>query len=64
MKDLGYGRDYKYAHSYEEHFVDEEYLPEDLPEKQFYHPGANAREHELSARLKQLWKDKKDYGKD
>jgi len=64
MKDLGYGKDYKYAHSYEEHFVDEEYLPEGLPEKQFYHPGSNAREKELSARLKQLWKDKKDYGKD
>jgi putative ATPase len=64
MKDLGYGKDYKYAHQYEENFVKEDYLPEGLPEKQFYFPGANAREADLRKRLKHLWKDTKDYGKD
>lgn len=63
MKDLGYGKDYKYAHGYEENFVNEEYLPPDLEEKQFYFPGKNAREEELRKRLEHLWKDRKDYKK-
>ncbi len=39
MKDLGYGEDYKYAHSYEDHFVKDHYLPEELDKQQFYIPG-------------------------
>ncbi len=61
MKDLEYGKDYKYAHSYEGHFVEEEYLPKDLGGTVFYSPGENSREKELAARLKILWK--KYYGK-
>jgi len=63
MKDLGYGEEYKYAHSYEEHFVAEHYLPEELKNQQFYSPGNNAREEEMRKRLHHLWKEMKTYGK-
>jgi putative ATPase len=62
MKDLGYGKDYKYAHSYEDHFIKEWYLPEEIKDVQFYAPGENPREAEMKKRLEQLWKDWKDYG--
>jgi putative ATPase len=55
MKDLGYGKDYKYAHSYEGNFVKDNYFPEKLDEKKFYEPGDNAREKEIRERLKRLW---------
>jgi putative ATPase len=56
MKDIGYGKDYKYAHSFDEHFVDENYFPENISEKRFYHPGENQREKEMKDRLNRLWK--------
>jgi putative ATPase len=56
MKDLGYGKEYKYAHSYDEHFVEENYFPADLRDNKFYFPGENAREKEMLDRLKRLWK--------
>jgi putative ATPase len=56
MKDLGYGADYKYAHSYDEHFVEENYFPEVLNEKSFYVPGDSLREKEMHDRLRKLWK--------
>ena len=56
MKDLGYGKDYKYAHSYDEQFVDENYFPEDLNEKDIYEPGNNNRENELKEKMNKLWK--------
>jgi len=62
MKDLGYGEKYQYAHNYEEHFVPENYLPEDLDAKDFYAPGPNSREEEMRKRLNHLWKDLKQYG--
>ncbi len=58
MKDLGYGKDYKYAHSFNEHFVEENYFPEGLTEKRFYFPGDSVREKELHDRLKKLWKER------
>ncbi|MDF1574428.1 MAG: replication-associated recombination protein A [Bacteroidales bacterium] len=61
MKELGYGKDYQYAHDYEDHFVRENYLPEDLKMKQFYQPGQNPREEEMLKRLSRLWKEKKSY---
>ena len=63
MKDLGYGKEYKYAHSYEENFVKEWYLPEEIKETQFYFPGENPREEEMKKRLEFLWQERKDYGK-
>lgn len=56
MKDLGYGKDYKYAHSYEDNFVDQEFLPEDISGTKFYEPGDNAREREIRERLARRWK--------
>ncbi len=61
MKDLGYGKDYKYAHSYEDNFVDLEYLPEKISGTKLYDPNNNARENELRAFLKKLWKEKYGY---
>ncbi|MGF1586727.1 MAG: replication-associated recombination protein A [Bacteroidales bacterium] len=57
MKDLGYGKDYKYAHSYEGNFTKEEFLPEEIRGKILYQPQDNAREKEASVMLKKWWKD-------
>lgn len=56
MKDLGYAKDYKYAHSFEGNFVDQEFLPDSLQNTKFYEPGNNKKEAEIRARLQQLWK--------
>ncbi len=61
MKNIGYGKDYKYAHDYENNFVDLEFLPEKLSGKKFYDPQDNARENELRAGLRALWKKKYGY---
>jgi putative ATPase len=63
MKEIGYGKDYKYAHSYEDHFVEENYLPEGINNQQFFIPGKNSREAEIQKRIESLWKTKKQYGK-
>jgi putative ATPase len=63
MKDLGYHKDYKYAHSFEGNFVKENYLPEELQGTQFYDPGSNPKEDEIRKRLRGLWKDIYDYDK-
>jgi putative ATPase len=61
MKDLGYGEDYKYSHSYEGNFGEQEYLPEKISGKKLYDPGNNLRENELRAYLKRCWGNKYDY---
>lgn len=61
MKDIGYGKDYKYAHGYESNFVDHEFLPDTIIGTKFYEPGNNARENELRAFLKTRWKQKYNY---
>jgi len=61
MKDIGYGKDYKYAHSYENNFVEMEFLPEKLKGKKFYEPGKNKREDEIRQRLRSLWGKKYGY---
>ena len=63
MKDLGYGLEYKYAHSYDDHFVQEHYLPEEIKDQLFYLPAENPREEELRKRLIRLWKNMKAYDK-
>lgn len=63
MKDLGYGEEYQYAHNYEDHFVRENYLPEDLDTPRFYRPAENSREEEMRKRLSKLWKEMKNYDK-
>ena len=63
MKDLGYHKDYKYAHSFEGNFILDNYLPEEIKGVKFYDPGANPKEEEIRKRLNGLWKDFYDYGK-
>lgn len=61
MKKLGYGRDYKYAHSFEGNFTEQEFLPDEIKGTVFYDPGKNPREEELRKFLRNLWKDKYKY---
>lgn len=61
MKDLDYGKGYKYAHSFEGNFADQEYLPEKIAGTKFYDPQNNTREGELRKFLKDKWGDKYGY---
>ncbi len=61
MKNLDYGKNYEYSHSYENNFSPQEYLPKEIAGTKFYEPGKNAREEELRRFLKNLWKDKYNY---
>ena len=61
MKNLDYGKNYKYSHSYDNNFSEQEYLPDALSGTTFYEPGKNPREEELRKYLKALWKDKYGY---
>lgn len=59
MKSEGYGKDYKYAHDFEGGFVEQEFMPDTLKGKTFYHPNtANQTEQKIAARIEELWKDK------
>jgi putative ATPase len=58
MKDMGYGKDYKYAHDYPDHIVAQEHLPESLKGKQFYTPGKLGYEKQVLDRLKAWWQKK------
>ncbi len=58
MKDIGYGDGYKYAHDYQNNFVEEEFLPEELMGTSFYTPGENSREKTIKTFLQNRWKDK------
>ena len=61
MKDLNYGKDYKYAHSFEGNFVELEFLPDKIKGAKFYEPGNNSKEIEIRNNLKRLWKEKYGY---
>lgn len=61
MKELGYGKDYKYPHSFDNHFIEEGYLPEEFKNKQYYFPSENGNEKQIKERLKALWKNIKKY---
>ncbi len=61
MKELGYGRDYKYPHDYPEHFVDETYLPENLKNRKYYFPTDFGFEKEIKKRL-EWWQKRKNQG--
>ena len=60
MKKLGYGGEYKYPHDYPGHFVEEEYLPENLRGRTYYHPGDSGFEVTLRERLAAWWKTRKE----
>ncbi|MCK4965700.1 replication-associated recombination protein A [bacterium] len=59
MKKWGYGKEYKYPHSYEGHFVSEDYLPDKLKDKIYYYPSKEGREKMLLERLNLLWKKRR-----
>ncbi len=61
MKNIGYGKDYQYAHGYEGNFSVQEYFPEELSGTKLYDPGKNAAEEKLREKLRQNWKDKYNY---
>ena len=61
MKKLDYGKDYKYAHNFENNFAEMQFLPEEIKNTILYNPGKNAREEELRKFLKQRWKEKYGY---
>ena len=61
MKEMGYGKGYQYAHSFEGNFVNMEFLPDEIKGQTFYEPGNNPREAELRNYLKVLWKEKYGY---
>ena len=57
MKQMDYGKDYKYAHQFDNNFVIQEFLPESIAGTRFYSPQKNAREEEMRSFLKSRWKD-------
>jgi putative ATPase len=63
MKDLGYHNDYKYAHSYEGNFIQDNFLPDAIRGSMFYKPGTNAKEEEIRKKLNSMWKDIYNYNK-
>lgn len=58
MKDLDYGKEYKYAHSYEGNFVEQDFLPEEIRNVKLYEPGNNATEKKIYEELKKKWNNK------
>jgi len=61
MRDLDYGKNYKYAHDYQGNFISEEFLPDTLIKTKIYNPGNNPRENKFREELKKMWGDKYDY---
>ncbi|MEO5968042.1 MAG: replication-associated recombination protein A [Ferruginibacter sp.] len=61
MKSMDYGKDYKYAHSYKDNFVIQQFLPDDIDGTTFYSPQINPRENEIRKFLKERWKEKYGY---
>jgi putative ATPase len=61
MKNIGYGKDYKYAHSYEGNFTDLDFLPDAIKGAKIYQPGNNPKENESKEKLKKLWGDRYKY---
>ncbi len=60
MSQLGYGKDYKYAHAYKGNFVEQQFLPDDAEGVRFWHPQDNAAENKLHERMRTLWGEKYD----
>lgn len=61
LKEIGYGKEYKYPHDFKDHFISEDYLPPELKDNQYYFPTENGQEKSLKERLKIFWKNKKKY---
>ncbi len=61
MKELNYGKEYKYAHDYENNFTEMEFLPDEIKGTKIFEPGSNAKENEMRRFLKERWGGKYDY---
>jgi putative ATPase len=61
MKEMGYGQNYKYAHNYDQNFVVQEFLPDEIKNTILFDPGNNPRENEMRKNLKNWWGGKYDY---
>ena len=59
MKELNYGKDYKYSHDFEKNFVEQDYLPEKIKNKRFFNAQNNPQEVKINERQKELWKNRK-----
>lgn len=59
MKELNYGKDYKYSHDYENNFTEQQYLPDEIKNKIYYEPSENGTEAKFKKRLTELWKKRK-----
>lgn len=58
MKELDYGKDYKYAHDFEDNFVEDNFFPEELKQKNYWQPQNNASEKKIKEWMKRLWKNR------
>lgn len=58
MKNLDYGKNYQYSHSYENNFVEQDFLPEKISKELFYIPGSNTKEKSVKQFLEKIWKRK------
>ena len=58
MKELGYGKDYKYAHDYDGHIADQEHLPKEILDRRYYAPSESGYEKQIKERL-QFWQERK-----
>ena len=56
LKEIGYGKGYKYAHDYEGNFVEQDFLPKEIKDKKFWFPQNNPQESKIQEHLKNLWK--------
>ncbi|MBU0695602.1 MAG: replication-associated recombination protein A [Bacteroidetes bacterium] len=56
MKNMDYGKNYKYAHAFENNFTDQEFFPEQLSGTKLYEPQNNTAENKIREHLKNLWK--------
>ena len=61
MKEVGYGKNYQYSHSFEGNFAKQNFMPDDLKGEKLYEPGHNSKEHEIRKKLQVWWKDWYDY---
>ncbi len=59
MDELGYGKEYKYSHDFDGHFAEQQYLPDNLRDKLYYHPTDQGREKDLRDRLVRWWKKRR-----
>ena len=58
MAELNYGKDYKYAHDYENHFVKQEFLPKEILNERLWKGQETPSEHKLNEQMRRLWGDR------